>query len=510
MSGGPSILTTAISHRSDRASHSLFLENSLLFTFAMHALGIVSMALLLLPGMPGGGTVDDSMRIHYIASHPWGWRIGWIPWQLTALSDLLLGIALIRTKWIPKIPAILTALVTLAAVIPDQVGQIAWITKGIELAQKDPAAYSNFEQRIFPWTAAWGATLYCFGALGWTWCFVAAKTWSRFLTLLSCVLWPLFFAVCLGPFFGMPSVIVAAGNGIGFFLLELWFILVAEEVFRRWRPETEYGRYSRWRHPKYSIYNSIANSHFLRAWGELLPTIAFRSDIRDVIYVNYIVDAERLQSLVPEGLELQRIGPHEEYALFTFLTYRHGNFGPRFLGPLRRLLPSPIQSNWRIHVVDPRNGHRGIYFVSTAISSTIHALSARLLSEGVSMHVLQKAEVNGTRVFLDPGSGTAPDCEAMLQPIDLPLDGPWSRCFDTWHDFLAYAVPQDRAMSTQAWRNRVTRQEIQLGIPLDICQPMTGKVFSRSATNIVGNAEPFCFRVPHVQFLFDREEYDRL
>jgi hypothetical protein len=486
----------------------VFLERSLLFTFAMHGLGMVSMALFLLPGMPGGGTADDATRIHYIASHPWLWRLGWIPWQLTAFSDLLLAFALLRTPWIPRLPAILTALLTVAAVFPDQGGQACWITRGIELAQSDPVAYLAYEAKIFEWTAAWGATLYCVAALGWTWAFAAAGTWNRALTLLSSLLWPLFFIVCIGPFFQMNPKLVAAGNGLGFLLLQLWFILVTESVLRRARPTTAHGRHAPWRHPRFSFFNLIANSRFLRAWGELVPPLAFRSDITDVIYVNYIVDAARLESLVPDGLELQRIGPDRRFALFTFLTFRHGHFGPRLLGPLRRLLPSPVHTNWRIHVRDPRTGREGIYFTTNAIASTPHALAARLLSEGMPMHVLRDGEVSATRVRLDPGRGTAPDCDATLRPASPPVDGPWRACFATWREFLAYAVPQDRALSTQPWRRRVTRQEIDLDIHVDACEPLEGEVISRAAAAIIGVAKPFCFRVAKVEFLFAREERD--
>src|SRR5207244_983171 len=132
---------------------------------------------------------------------------------------------------------------------------------------------------------------------------------------------------------------------------------------------------------------------FARAVGEWAPAPTLVSDIEDVIYVNYLIEADRLEPLVPPGLELQRLGRGGRWALFTFLTYRHGHFGPRLLGPLRRLLPSPVQSNWRIYVSDPRTQTRGVYFVTTCISLTPHALAARILSEGMPMHVPQSAEV---------------------------------------------------------------------------------------------------------------------
>jgi hypothetical protein len=54
-----------------------FLEQALLFTIVAHAAGMVSMALLLLPAMPGGGNLSDASRVAYIAAHPWLWRLGW-------------------------------------------------------------------------------------------------------------------------------------------------------------------------------------------------------------------------------------------------------------------------------------------------------------------------------------------------------------------------------------------------------------------------------------------------
>ena len=256
------------------------LERSLLFSFAAHGLGMFSMVLFLLPGMPGGGTVDDFVRVHYVASHPWLWRLGWLPWQITAVSDLLIAVALLRTPFVPRLPAVLTLLFTLVAVFFDQLGQVLWITRGIALAQRDGAAYLIYEKRIFAYTAVWGATLYCVSALGWTWALSSARTWNRALTLLSIVLWTLFFTVCIGPLFGMHPKIVAAGNALAFVLLQLWFVLVIEAVIRRSRPTTTHGRFAPFRHPRWRLFDVFANSRFVRACGELLQCLfaAYRQE----------------------------------------------------------------------------------------------------------------------------------------------------------------------------------------------------------------------------------------
>ena len=494
------------------------LEVALVFSFVVHGVAMASMAALLLPAMPGGAELSDVARMRYVAAHPVLFRLGWLPWGITALSDVLIAVGLLRAKWIPRAPAVITLLLTLSAVIPDQAGQIGWMTWGVTLARSgDLSAYLAAEARFYEWTAVWGGSLYTVGALGWTACFAMAGTWTRALTLLSSLLWPLFVYVNAGPFLGeglRPSPgVVAAGNAVGFVLLELWLALVAESVMRRSRPDAGYGRLAPWRHPNRVIGGAvdvIANSRFLRALLEPVPPVSMASDITEVVYVNYLVDAERLVPLVPEGLELQRLGPGGRLAVFTFLTFRHGAYGPTFLGPLRRLLASPVQSNFRIHVRHPGTGTLGIHFLTTAITSTIYALGARFMAEGMPMHVLESAVVEcdgrACKLTLSPGSGSAPDAQAALRlRQSLPDSGPWSAAFASYRDMLAYVVPQDRALSTQPANGRWTLQEIRLGIPLDACEPLDGSVRSATALAIAGNSEPFSFRVARVAFRFESE-----
>src|SRR5689334_2304755 len=142
-----------------------FLERTLLFNFFVQALAMIAMPLLLISAIPGGGVPDVSRRLAAIVLHPWRFRLGWSPWQLTALADLLLAVALVRTRWIPRLPAYFTLIVTLAAVIPDQMGQFLWITRGVELARValrtgDISTYLAFETATFKLIAGWGTVGY--------------------------------------------------------------------------------------------------------------------------------------------------------------------------------------------------------------------------------------------------------------------------------------------------------------------------------------------------------------
>ncbi|HEY7329414.1 MAG TPA: DUF2071 domain-containing protein [Gemmataceae bacterium] len=505
-----------------------FLEQVLLVNLGVHVLALACSPVFLLPGLPGGNSIGAVGRVGYLASHPWLWRLGWLPWQAAALANVLTGVALWRTSWIPRPPAAAVLLFTLLAVVPDQGGQILWMTRGPDLAAEversgDIRSYLEMEAQAYQAVMVWGGTLYLCMALGWTWSFASAGTWTRGLTVLSWFTWSILAlgsASLLLPEILRPGLVfVGVSNAVGLTLLLLWFALVVEQVLRRARPDEKHGRMAPWRHPRTSwigrALEVLANSRLLRAYCEWLPTVAFLSDITDVIYVNYLVEAERLEPFVPAGLELQRLGRAGRYALFTHLTYRHGHFGPRSLGPLRRLLPSPVHSNWRIYVVNPQTGQRGIYFVTNAIASTLHGLAARLLSEGMPMHVLRHGTVQvgddcACHVLLDPGQGSAPDLEAVLRPGDAVLPGPpWNECFESHSAFLSYCVPQDRAFSSQPWYGRITRQEIVLRIPLESCEPLAGEVHSHVAAAYVGDASAVSFRVGKVAFCFEREEHDQ-
>jgi len=499
------------------------LEHALLFNFAIHGVALLGMALLLLPMMPGGSGGADAARITLIAQHPWRFRLGWLPWQLCAVADLWLAVAMLRARWLPRAGAWAVLLFTAVAVVPDQYAQLVWVTRGVELARADAAAYLRFEAETFPLTAGWGALFYTLAALGWTYCFARAGTWSRLLGVLSVPLWSCMAVAVVSPLLPVgvrpsPS-FVSTANALGFLLLQLWLGLVCEQVLLRRRPYAAYGRLARWRHPGSGlaahVVEGFANGRLPRVFFGFLPCVRMRSDITDVVYVSYLVDAERLAPLVPPGLELQRLGPQQNHALFTFLTYQHHDFGFAFLGKARRLFPSPVQSNWRIHVRDPRSGRQGVYFVTNAISHLLPALGARLLTEGMPMHLLHRAELTQAqdgelRVVLDPGSGSAPDARLSLRPQAAPptWDGAWRVCWPNVQEFLAYCVPQDRALATQPLRRRTSRQEIQLGIPLSACQPLEGSVSSRAAEALIGRAQAICFRVAAVPFAFDGESFD--
>jgi hypothetical protein len=506
-----------------------FLEGALLFTFCCHAAAMVSMTLIV-RGLPGANATTVAQRAAYVGGHPWIWRLGWWPWQVTAFSDLFLCVALLCTPWMGKLPAALGLIATAIAIVPDQGGQFLWTWAGPAIARRAAMAgnfgeYARFESHVFTLIAGWGALGYIVGALCWTWCFAGAGIWSKRLTYVSIGAWGVF-AVSTVALLLVKEIVggsgalilVSAGNAVAFVLLMVWLMLVTEAVLARCRPASDHGLYAPCRFPSRGVvgwlFNLLASSHFARALAHLLPVLAMDSDIRDVVYVNYLVEADRLERFVAEPLKLQRLGPGLRHAMFTFLTFRHGHFGPRCFGWFRKLWPSPIQSNWRIYVEDGATGKRGIQFLTIGISAMRYALAARLMAENVPMHVTQQAvltrgEDGAIHLTMDPGIGSAADVVADFERVpEAGMPHPWEECFGTWREMLAYCVPQDRAMSAQPWLGQVSRQEIKLDIPLECCRAMRGSVKSKAAEAIVGNAEAVCFMVDKVAFRLVKEEFD--
>ncbi|HZW07266.1 MAG TPA: hypothetical protein VFF65_09085 [Phycisphaerales bacterium] len=518
-----------------------WLERALLFTMAAHLAAMALMGPCLLGGLPGGPNLEVGERAAWLAGHPWLWRLGWLGWQVTALSDVLLCGALLVTRGVPRGPALLGLLVTGAAFVPDQWAQWSWCWDGVALAQQaasDGAGrYRVYEERVFHMTAGLGAAGYTLGAVLWTWCFAAlarnsGTPWTKGLWRLSWLTWCVFAGSTVVLFLparvreaGGPglSAAVGAGNAVAFVLLMVWLAWVGEGVFRIARSVVDAplrGSWTRWRLGRGRLgrrIETLANSRLAREAARLLPSLAMRSDVQDVVYINWLVPAERLEPLVERPLRLQRVGERKDQAVFTVLTFRHGCFGPRCLGPLRRWWPSPVQSNWRVHVETPDRSLRGVQFVSTSITSVPHALATRLLADGVPMHVPGAAWVLRERGSLDvavqPGGGSSPDLAASLCERGGPaLTGRWAECFGSWEEILAFIVPQDRAMCVR-WRGSergIVRQEIELGIPLSACVALEGRVRSEALRAVVGDAEPLCFVVEKVDFAFERAGWWRV
>ena len=237
-----------------------------------------------------------------------------------------------------------------------------------------------------------------------------------------------------------------------------------------------------------------------------LPFLTLHSDVRDVVYASWLVDAAAAQKLLPPGVTLwQRDGKTP----FTVLTYRHGHFGPAMLGPLRRLLPSPLQSNWRLYLETTPAGAPDVpcvAFLKNIMDSVPHALGTRLFSDILPTHLAagMTLDVNATqaRCTIAPGAGSAPALaiEAAFTE-NKTLDGEWQALFGHWRDAVAFLACQDAAIAHVPRNGKLVMGEIHLPVDLDQVQALAA---ARAECGLLAQlpplSAPFAFFVPKVPF----------
>jgi len=245
----------------------------------------------------------------------------------------------------------------------------------------------------------------------------------------------------------------------------------------------------------------LANSRRIatarRAVFSHLPFLTLESDVRDVVYLTWMMDATTAQAMVPEGVRLwQRNG----LTPFSILTYRHGHFGPTLAGPARRLMPSPLQSNWRFYLEDPGK----VYFVRNVMDSTLHALGTRIFSDILPTHLparfVHARHGEAYTTAIDPGAGSAPLLEAQTRVSSRrELPAGLAGNFASWDEAVGFLAFQHMAMIEVPGLGRMAESEISLPISLDEVLPLE----AQSVTCPMAGADagsPFCFAVPRVQF----------
>ncbi|WP_219116223.1 DUF2071 domain-containing protein [Janthinobacterium sp. UMAB-56] len=258
------------------------------------------------------------------------------------------------------------------------------------------------------------------------------------------------------------------------------------------------------------LFAALANcTHFAnvrQAVLSRLPFLTLHSDVRDVVYVSWLVDAAAAQKLLPPGVTLWQRGGKTP---FTVLTYRHGHFGPALLGPLRRLLPSPLQSNWRLYLDHtPPGAPDGpcVYFLKNIMDSLPHALGTRLFSDILPTHLAAGMTLDVTatqaRCTIAGGAGSAPALEVQADiTANQGLDTHWQQLFGNWHDAVAFLACQDAAIAHVPRNEQLVFGEIDLPVDLDQVLALTAL---RSDCSLLGQlppvSTPFAFLVPKVAF----------
>ncbi|MBQ0752980.1 MAG: DUF2071 domain-containing protein [Gammaproteobacteria bacterium] len=257
--------------------------------------------------------------------------------------------------------------------------------------------------------------------------------------------------------------------------------------------------------------NLIANSELLaairRAILSRLPFMQMESDVSNIIYLNWVIESRVSVEQIPQGVSLIE---KDGKTILTALTYNHGHFGPSFLGRIRKLLPSPIQSNWRFYVSGFPNDNgatKVVFFIKNTFSSVIYSVITRVFSDALPSHVaklLQHTKQGGAYTTrIESGKGSAPELFSVVKETDrkvLPPD--LERFFSSWGEAVSVLSLQDSAICPVEGLSVVAHAGISLPIetsnivPLEVMEYVPGEYLK----SLGATGQPFSYLVPNVKF----------
>ncbi|WP_033407128.1 DUF2071 domain-containing protein [Uliginosibacterium gangwonense] len=236
-----------------------------------------------------------------------------------------------------------------------------------------------------------------------------------------------------------------------------------------------------YRHPHRGLpagmFNSLANALMLarvrRAAMNYLPFPVLESDVRDVVYLTWMLDAEVVSPFVPAGV---RLWQHEGQTPLTILTYAHRHFGPSRLGRLRSVCPSPLQSNWRLYVEELPGGSpasRTVLFLKNIMNSTLYALGTRVFSDALPTHLASSfhhvchGDMFSTQILGGRGSAPGLSYRGRLNE-EKRLPASFARAFGSWYSAVEFLGCQDAAITQVAGSAKLAYAQIDLPIDLEL------------------------------------------
>jgi hypothetical protein len=234
-----------------------------------------------------------------------------------------------------------------------------------------------------------------------------------------------------------------------------------------------------------------------------LPFPVLESDVADVVYLTWMVDARAAQALLPAGL---RVWERGGLTPLTVLTYRHGHFGPALAGPLRRLFPSPLQSNWRLYLdgpLPPGAPANTVWFLENMMDSGAYVAATRLFSDIMRTHRPARFTHDREATCIEPGAGSAPALAYTVAPGAQPVLPPaFAAAFGSWDAAVAMLACQDAALGWSGRLGKLVLSRIDLPIPLAEVEPLVpaGPVACSLLDALPADGEPLCFLVPRVRF----------
>ena len=244
-----------------------------------------------------------------------------------------------------------------------------------------------------------------------------------------------------------------------------------------------------------------------RALMRVLPFFKLQSRVKNIVYLSWLVDIDKVRSYYPKHVQLWE---KQGKTIFTILTYQHEHFGFAFLGRFRKLMPSPKQSNWRFYI-EPQQKNKTVIFEQVVVDQKLYVLSGRLASDAMPaqfaqlfIHQKNNSQIH-TQLHVD-------ECYQLSSTVEINTDQQlpkaWQDLFSSWDEAIRYLVDQDHA-----WVEWVDQPEKMsqgdIEMPFDFSQVLPAQVLNIACPLLkqwgVPEQDVFAFVVPTLDFYVRNE-----
>lgn len=273
-------------------------------------------------------------------------------------------------------------------------------------------------------------------------------------------------------------------------------------------------------HPKRSILNKplvwLCNNakirNIRRAIVSRLPYLRLESEVKDIVYINWLIDYDTAKALCSPSTALININGK---TLLTALTYRHGHFRPSVFNGIKRLFPSPLQSNWRFYLrsVEDKPVDNAVLFIKNMMNSLLFTVGTRLSSDAMFTHyplVFTHTKTdNRYTTRIDAGLSNSPDLHSVCRTAnELTIPQDLLDYFGSSSTVLAYLCLQDTAYTEVAELNGLCKADISLPIDTNEVIPLSIETLHCAwLQKMTQDAPAFAFVVPKVHFKILGEQF---
>ncbi len=268
------------------------------------------------------------------------------------------------------------------------------------------------------------------------------------------------------------------------------------------------------RYPRKSLTGNLLNKLLNNIFFIKLKRVLFyafskttlTSNVTNVVYLNWLIPFEKIEHLVPPHVQLKIYG---EQVLFTILTYKHGKFGPAFLKPFKKIMGSPLQSNWRFYIENNNDfgmQEPAIFFIRNCIDDRAYAIGSRVCSNilltdlpNTFEHRLEK---DCYTTHIQPGLSNAPDLFVRVKHTDAAaVPEKFKTLFPDTQALIRLLCEQEFAVAAQPDKDVYAVAQIKLVFDVQTIQLLEVLEYKSTWLDaVVGDSPCFAFVIPELHF----------